>query len=81
MQDLRDAGGGTRTPDTRIMIGALALVFARAEGGFVGFGGVGGGQICRAGDTVWDTDWGGLNGATSWARSLAVREDRSATRV
>jgi len=28
MQGFSDAGGGTRTPDTRIMIGALPLVFA-----------------------------------------------------
>jgi hypothetical protein len=50
-----DAGGGTRTPDTRIMIGALALGFGGVEAGFVGFGSVRSDQICRVGDTFRDT--------------------------
>jgi hypothetical protein len=49
-----DVGGGTRTPDTRIMIGALALVFAAFEAGFVGLSEVQRGQICGVGDTVRD---------------------------
>ena len=49
-----DAGGGTRTPDTRIMIGALALVYGGAKAGYAGFGGIRRGQICRVGDTVRD---------------------------
>src|SRR3954470_20325342 len=57
MQGFFDAGGGTRTPDTRIMIGALALVFGGAAAAFVGLGGVRTGQICRVGDTVRDTAW------------------------
>jgi hypothetical protein len=38
------------------MIGALALGFPAFEAGFVGFGQVRRGQICRIGDTVRDTD-------------------------
>jgi hypothetical protein len=51
------------------MIGALALVFGGVEAGCVGFGGVRSGQICRVGDTVRDTDWDGLNGATCRSNS------------
>jgi hypothetical protein len=64
-----DAGGGTRTPDTRIMIGALTLVFPAFEAGFVGFVGVRRGQIYRVGDMVRDTALGVAGGELppSWA--------------
>jgi hypothetical protein len=46
---------GLEPPNTRIMIGALALIFAAIEAGFGGFGGVRSCQICRVGDMVGDT--------------------------
>jgi hypothetical protein len=45
---------GLEAPDTRIMIGALALVFGRVEAGFVRLGRLRHDQICRLGDTVRD---------------------------
>jgi hypothetical protein len=37
------------------MTGALALVFGGVEAGFIGFGGVRRGEICRVADMVGDT--------------------------
>ena len=75
---LSDAGGGTRTPDTRIMIGAVALVFDPVQVGFVGFGGVRPGEICGVGDMARDMVWGGGSGASTRRASvrLVARDER-----
>jgi hypothetical protein len=55
------AGGGTRTPDTRIMIGPwrsdwpLAFAFPAIAGSAARLGGAGRGQIFRVGDTIRNT--------------------------
>jgi hypothetical protein len=75
VRGFRNAGGGTRTPDTRIMIGASALGADAVEPYLVGFGGAGPGQICRLGDMVGDT----VSGAR--AIRLSCPADSSANRI
>jgi len=59
MQGFFDAGGGTRTPDTRIMIGALPLISAYVERSYRRFRMTCASHICRLGDHAGDqvSDW------------------------
>ena len=50
LQAVCDAGGGTRTPDTRIMIGAPELWFASRKPDWARLARFTGSQICRVGD-------------------------------
>ncbi|CAA9483603.1 MAG: hypothetical protein AVDCRST_MAG67-1122 [uncultured Solirubrobacteraceae bacterium] len=55
MQGFHGAEGGTRNPDTRIMMAPKSLVLQAVWEGRVGLGRAGEGQICRVGDIVGDT--------------------------
>src|SRR3954471_2386924 len=54
MQGFCDAGGGTRTPDTRIMIASIGAAFGLGKPSFAGLTRPRSGQICRLGDKVRD---------------------------
>jgi hypothetical protein len=54
LQVFRDAGGGTRTPDTRIMIGSIEPNIPHFAEDFVLLDLVLGGHICVLGDKIRD---------------------------
>src|ERR1044072_1250688 len=55
LQGFRDAGGGTRTPDTRIMIGALPLTLAAKSSSLGRVSTADSRPFCRVGNTVRHT--------------------------
>src|SRR6516164_1880468 len=77
---LSSAGGGTRTPDTRIMIAGIRRRMPHVAWTFVGLGGVSQGQICRVEDEIGDElrRWGAESnrwtGSTEWQSGTCVAE-------